>query len=158
MSVTATKAHLKCWTCRQPATHTLTRRGSNTLHACDNCTRIDRAEAESRGWTVTPIARATSTGAAMAIDPKTVGEPVDETAVVTGVKKLTVSTVLLDPASSSYTTTVFDDSDDREHHEMRLGDDWVVGWGQQVGTRQAALDMHREAVHAARSEEPRPLG
>lgn len=42
-----------CWNCRQPATHTLTREGSNTLDACDNCTRIDRAEAEARGWTVT---------------------------------------------------------------------------------------------------------
>jgi hypothetical protein len=45
-----------CWTCRQPATYTLTRPGSITLHACDNCTRIDRTEAESRGWTVTKLA------------------------------------------------------------------------------------------------------
>lgn len=50
----AAKGFLGCWTCNQPATHTLTREGSNTLHACDNCTRIDRAEAESRGWTITP--------------------------------------------------------------------------------------------------------
>lgn len=42
-----------CWNCRQPATHTLTREGSTTLHACDNCTRIDRAEAERRGWAIT---------------------------------------------------------------------------------------------------------
>ena len=47
-----------CWTCKQPATHTLTRKGSISLDACDNCTRIDRAEAESRGWTVTRIAEA----------------------------------------------------------------------------------------------------
>lgn len=47
-----------CWTCRQPATHTLTRDGSGTLHACDNCTRIDRPEAERRGWTITRIDRA----------------------------------------------------------------------------------------------------
>lgn len=45
-----------CWNCRQPATHTLTRAGSDTLHACDNCTRIDRAEAERLGWTIAPIA------------------------------------------------------------------------------------------------------
>lgn len=45
-----------CWNCRQPATHTMTREGSNTLHACDNCTRIDRTEAESRGWTITKLA------------------------------------------------------------------------------------------------------
>jgi hypothetical protein len=25
------------------------------LDACDNCTRIDRSEAESRGWTIAPI-------------------------------------------------------------------------------------------------------
>lgn len=44
-----------CWNCRQPATHTLTREGSITLHACDNCTRIDQAEAERLGWTVTRL-------------------------------------------------------------------------------------------------------
>jgi hypothetical protein len=44
-----------CWTCKQPATHTLTRDGSIPLDACDNCTRIDLAEAEARGWTVAPI-------------------------------------------------------------------------------------------------------
>jgi len=42
-----------CWNCRQPATHTLAREGSITLIACDNCTRIDRAQAESQGWTIT---------------------------------------------------------------------------------------------------------
>lgn len=47
--------HRPCWNCRQPATHTLTRDGSNPLDACDNCTRIDQADAESRGWTVMPI-------------------------------------------------------------------------------------------------------
>ena len=41
-----------CWNCHQAATHTLTRDGSIPLDACDNCTRIDRAEAEARGWTV----------------------------------------------------------------------------------------------------------
>ena len=51
-----------CWTCAQPATHVFTREGSNTLHACDNCTRIDRAEAESRGWTITPLAAASHYG------------------------------------------------------------------------------------------------
>lgn len=44
-----------CWNCRQAATHTLTRPGSITLHACGNCTRIDRAEAQQRGWTITRI-------------------------------------------------------------------------------------------------------
>lgn len=48
------KGFTPCWTCAQPATHTLAREGSNTLHACDNCTRIDRTEATSRGWTITP--------------------------------------------------------------------------------------------------------
>ena len=44
-----------CWNCRQPANHTLAREGSDTLQACDNCTRIDRAEAERLGWTITQI-------------------------------------------------------------------------------------------------------
>ena len=49
---------VKCWdACTQPATHVMTREGSNTLHACDHHTRVDRAEAESRGWTVTPLTR-----------------------------------------------------------------------------------------------------
>lgn len=52
---------IPCWTCAQPATHTLTRSGSNTLHACDNCTRIDRAEAETRGWTIAPITNTVAT-------------------------------------------------------------------------------------------------
>lgn len=43
----------RCWNCPQPATHVFTRQGSVTLDACDNCTRLDRAEAESRGWTIT---------------------------------------------------------------------------------------------------------
>ncbi|GAB2717946.1 hypothetical protein [Streptomyces bullii] len=50
---TPKKAFAKCWVCNQPATHVFTRAGSNTLHACDSCTRIDRAEAESRGWIIT---------------------------------------------------------------------------------------------------------
>lgn len=124
-----------CWNCRQPATHTLTREGSNTLHACDNCTRIDRAEAESRGWTV--------------------GGLISETSVITDTKRLTVSTVLIDEAS--YWTVIRDDHDDKRHHDMRLGDTWIIGRDQQMGTRQAALDLHREALYAARTEEPRPL-
>jgi hypothetical protein len=44
-----------CWTCKQPATHTLTREGSITLDACGNCTRIDREQAERQGWTITRI-------------------------------------------------------------------------------------------------------
>ena len=43
-----------CWNCRQSATHVFTRQGSNILHVCDNCTRIDRAEAKGNGWTVAP--------------------------------------------------------------------------------------------------------
>lgn len=50
---TAKVGHVPCWICAQPATHTLTREGSITLHACDNCTRIDRQQAEARGWTIT---------------------------------------------------------------------------------------------------------
>ena len=56
----AAKGYTPCWTCGQPATNLLARDGSTTLHACDNCTRIDRAEAESRGWTITPIKKETT--------------------------------------------------------------------------------------------------
>lgn len=124
-----------CWNCRQPATHTLTRDGSITLHACDNCTRIDRTEAESRGWTV--------------------GDLVSETSVITDTKRLTVSTVLIDEAS--YWTVIRDDHDDKRHHDMRLSDSWIIGRDQQMGTRQAALALHDEAVETARAHEPEPL-
>ena len=53
MNANATRVSRTCWNCRQPATHVMTREGSNTLHACGNCTRIDRTEAERRGWTIT---------------------------------------------------------------------------------------------------------
>jgi hypothetical protein len=57
MNATAKSAFPKCWdACNEPATHVMTREGSIPLHACDRHTRIDREEAEGRGWTVTPLA------------------------------------------------------------------------------------------------------
>lgn len=57
MNTTTKKTFGKCWeACHQPATHVMTREGSNTLHACDHHIRIDRDEAEGRGWTVTRLA------------------------------------------------------------------------------------------------------
>ncbi|MER6492680.1 hypothetical protein [Streptomyces griseorubiginosus] len=91
----------------------------------------------------------------MNTDPKTVGDLVAETTVLTDTKTFTVSTVRLDVAS--YDTTVFDDSDDRRHHGMRLGNYWTVGWGQQSGTLDGALALQEEAVHAAYTEEPTEL-
>lgn len=88
----------------------------------------------------------------MNTDPKTVGDLIAETAVVTDTKTFTVSTVRIDVAS--YDTRVFDDSDDKRHHGMRLGDYWIVGWGQQSGTLGGARAQHQEAVDAARNEEP----
>lgn len=76
----AAKGYTPCWNCTQPATHTLTREGSITLHACDNCTRIDRAEAESRGWTITAIAHAAEANAKTENEEPTMTEtfePVD---------------------------------------------------------------------------------
>ena len=90
----------------------------------------------------------------MTIDPKTVGEPVRQTSVAADSKRLTVSTVLLDAISSSYVTTIYDDSEDKRHHGMHLGDEWIIGWGQQMGTRAAALDLHEDAVQAARTYVP----
>ncbi|MEU3613489.1 hypothetical protein ABZ725_14395 [Streptomyces sp. NPDC006872] len=61
-------AHRPCWNCRQPATHTLTRDGSIPLDACDNCTRIDREQAERQGWTITPIKPETAQPKPLAVD------------------------------------------------------------------------------------------
>lgn len=56
----AAKGYTPCWTCAQPATHVMTREGSIALHACDNCTRIDRAEAERLGWAITATKKETT--------------------------------------------------------------------------------------------------
>lgn len=90
----------------------------------------------------------------MTTDSKTVGELVRETPIATGSRTLTVNTVLLDAATSSYDTTIYDDSQSKRHHGMRLGDDWIIGQGQQMGTRDAALALHEEAVEAARAKTP----
>jgi hypothetical protein len=60
-----TIATTRCWNCPQPATHVFTRQGSVALDACDNCTRLDRVEAEARGWTVAVVldTRTARTGA-----------------------------------------------------------------------------------------------
>lgn len=142
-----------CWECKQPATYVFTREGSTTLHSCDHHARIDRPEAERLGWTVTPVA----TQIDMDANSKAVGTLVHETSIVADSKRLTVSTVLIDAASSSYDTTIFDDSTDKRHHGMRLGASWIVGRGQQMGTWGAAISLHKEAVAAALNEEPRPL-
>ncbi len=48
--------YVKCWdACNEPATHLMTREGSIPLRACDRHTRVDRAEAEARGWTITSL-------------------------------------------------------------------------------------------------------
>jgi hypothetical protein len=91
----------------------------------------------------------------MNADPKNVGDRIAETPVIVNNKRLTVSTVRLDV--SSYDTTIFDDSDGKQHHGMRLGDGWIIGWGQQSGTLDGAMHDHREALCAARTEQPRPL-
>lgn len=62
----------KCWNCAQLAVNVMTRAGSESLPACDNCTRIDRAEAESRGWTIAPIGGAPVLDAVKKCGPKTI--------------------------------------------------------------------------------------
>lgn len=61
----------KCWNCTQLATSVMTREGSESLPACDNCTRIDRAEAERLGWTIAPSA-APALDAVKKCGPKTI--------------------------------------------------------------------------------------
>ncbi|WP_329330792.1 hypothetical protein OIU81_03115 [Streptomyces sp. NBC_01454] len=65
-------------------------------------------------------------------------------------KKLTVSTVKI--AHRRYSTVVFDDHSDRRHAGKRIGRH-IIGTGEvRSDTREEAMDAHREALQAARSE------
>lgn len=82
-------------------------------------------------------------------------ETVRKTPVVTGTKQLMVSTIRI--RSGWYNTAIFDDSSDRRHAGMRLGDFVIDSLSKPAETREAAMDDHREALHAARTEEPQAV-
>ena len=78
---------------------------------------------------------------------------------------LTVSTVQI--ARNYYDTVVFDDSVDKhhtgmvldghEHEGSKFGPYVIDKSSTRADTREAAMDQHREALYAARTETPRAL-
>jgi hypothetical protein len=76
--------------------------------------------------------------------------------------RLLVSTVKVD--AGYYDTVVFDDTDDKRHtgkvlpahkHEGRQYGPYVIDkTNYRADTREAAMDQHREALYAARTETP----
>jgi len=79
---------------------------------------------------------------------------VAQRAVVTDTKQLTVSTVRI--ARGYYDTAIFDDSADQRHTGMFLGGFVIDRSSKPSGDRDAAMDIHREALIAARTGEPFP--
>lgn len=84
-------------------------------------------------------------------------EIVRQTPVVTDGAQLTVSTIRIAP--SNYDTAVFDDSTDNRHNGWWLGGFVIDKSSKHAATRAAAMDDHREAVHAAHTTQPKhPAG
>lgn len=66
---------------------------------------------------------------------------------------LTVSTVQIAP--HYYDTVVFDDSTDKRHDGWLLGGFVINKSSKRADTRDEAMEQHREALYAARTESPR---
>lgn len=66
---------------------------------------------------------------------------------------LTVSTVQIAPRY--YDTVVFDDSADKRHDGWLIGGYVINKSNKRSETREAAMDEHREALYAARTEQPK---
>lgn len=66
---------------------------------------------------------------------------------------LTVSTIQV--GFRAYETTVFDDTPDKRLQGWRLGDRVIETSKETANTREAAMEQHREALHAARVEVPK---
>jgi hypothetical protein len=81
-------------------------------------------------------------------------EIVRQTPVKTGTKQLTVSTIRI--KRGYYDTVIFDDSPGKEHTGQMLGGFVIDQSSKRADTREAAMDDHREALYAARTEEPFP--
>jgi hypothetical protein len=85
---------------------------------------------------------------------KTLPEIVRQTPVVTDTKQLLVSTVRI--GGGYYDTVIFDESADKRYAGFFLGGYVINHSSKKAGTREAAMDQHREALHAARTEQPFP--
>ncbi|MFF9624219.1 hypothetical protein [Streptomyces griseosporeus] len=81
-------------------------------------------------------------------------EIVRQTPVITDTKNLLVSTVRI--GGGYYDTVVFDESDDKRHAGFFIGGYVINHSSKKAGNREAAMDDHRAALHAARTEEPFP--
>ena len=88
------------------------------------------------------------------IPQKRLPEIVSQTPVRSGTKDLLVSTVRI--GGGYYDTVIFDESDDKRHDGFFLGGYVINRSSKKSGNRDAAMDDHREAVYAARTEEPFP--
>jgi hypothetical protein len=92
-----------------------------------------------------------------------VNEIIRQTPVKSGTKDLLVSTIKIAPGY--YDTVVMDESDDQRHagkilagheHEDHQHGPYVIGaTSEHTASREAAMDRHREALYAARTEEPK---
>ena len=89
-------------------------------------------------------------------------EIVRQSPVKSGAKILLVSTIRI--SRTRYDTAVMDESPDKRHvgkwlpaheHEGRQYGPYLIGGGSEwATTREQAMDHHREALYAARTEEP----
>jgi hypothetical protein len=75
--------------------------------------------------------------------------------VITDTKELTVSTIRI--AADYYDTVIFDDSADKRHAGMLLGGFVIDSSSKRAGDRETAMDNHREALIAARRDEPKAV-
>jgi len=75
--------------------------------------------------------------------------------VIAGDKQLTVSTIRI--AADYYDTVIFDDSPNKQHAGMLLGGYVIDHSSKRAGDRETAMGNHREAIIAAREQEPREV-
>lgn len=87
--------------------------------------------------------------------PVPIPEVVRQSPVVTDSKQLTVSTVRV--KRGYYDTVIFDDSPSKQHEGWLLGGFVINKSSKRAETREAAMDQHREALYAARTEQPKAV-
>jgi hypothetical protein len=84
-----------------------------------------------------------------------ISRPVRQTPVKHGKEwSLTVSTIQV--GFRAYETTVFDDTPGKRLEGWTLGDRIIETTVDKANTREEAMDQHREALYAARTETPKP--